>query len=199
MAAQMLAGKGYKDVSNLTGGFKGWQGDAAFGAEEIGLELFTGDESPEKTLTVAYSLEDGLRDFYLAMIDKVKTENVKNLFDKLAAIEVNHQNRIFDEYLKVTAKAVSREVFEKNTVNEVAEGGLTTEEYVNLFQPADWESESDIIGLAMSIEAQAFDLYMRAAARSTDSRSKQVLTQIANEERTHLAELGKLMESISTC
>ena len=196
MAAQMLAGKGYKDVSNLTGGFKGWQGDAAFGAEEIGLELFTGDESPEKTLTVAYSLEDGLRDFYLAMIDQVKTENVKNLFDKLAAIEVNHQNRIFDEYLKVTAKAVSREAFEKNTVNEVAEGGLTTEEYINLFQPADWESESDIVGLAMSIEAQALDLYMRAAARTTDPRSKQVLTQIANEERTHLAELGKLLESI---
>jgi len=196
VAAQMLAGKGYKVVYNLSGGFKGWQGEAAFGAEEMGLELFTGDESPEKTLTVAYSLEDGLRDFYLTMIPKVKNDTVKNLFTKLAEIEVTHKDRLFDEYLAITAKTVSRVAFEKNTVKDVAEGGLTTKEYINLFQPSDWESESDIIGLAMSIEAQALDLYMRAAARSANPQSKKVLTRIANEEQTHLAELGKLMERI---
>jgi len=192
----MLAGKGYKEVYNLSGGFKGWQGETAFGAEETGLELFTGDESPEKTLTMAFSLEDGLRDFYVMMTDRVKSGKAKDLFNNLAIIEDNHKNRLFDEYLKITSKTVSREVFEQDMVNEVAEGGLTTEEYINLFQPADWESESDIVGLAMSIEAQALDLYMRATARSADSRSKQVLAQIANEEKTHLAELGQLMESM---
>ena len=73
---------------NLSGGFKGWQGEAAFGSKETGLTLFTGDESPEKTLTVAYSLEDGLRDFYLSMILRVKNDDVKNIFKKLAEIEI---------------------------------------------------------------------------------------------------------------
>jgi len=192
----MLAGKGYDNVYNLSGGFKGWQGEAAFKSEETGLDLFTGDESPEKTLVVAYSLEDGLRDFYLSMIPQVKIDAVKNIFNKLAEIEINHKDRVFDEYVKIVGKMTDRAEFEKNIVKEVAEGGLTTQEYIELFQPADWESETDVIGLAMSIEAQALDLYMRAADRSGNSQSKKVLTQIANEERTHLAELGKLMERI---
>jgi rubrerythrin len=192
----MLAGKGYDNVYNLSGGFKGWQGEAAFGSEETGLTLFTGDESPEKTLTVAYSLEDGLRDFYLSMILRVKNDDVKNIFKKLAEIEISHQDRVFDEYVKITGKTADRAEFEKTTVKDVAEGGLTTQEYIELFQPADWESESDIIGLAMSVEAQALDLYMRAAEMSSNPQSKKVLTQIADEERTHLAELGKLMERI---
>jgi rubrerythrin len=48
----------------------------------------------------------------------------------------------------------------------------------------------------MSIEAQALDLYLRAADKSSDPQSKKVLIQIADEERTHLAQLGKLMELI---
>ena len=75
------------------------------------------------------------------------------------------------------------------------EGGLTTKEYANLFHP-DWESVTDIIEVAMSIEAQALDLYLRASDRSGEPQSQKVLRQIADEERTHLAQLGKLIESI---
>jgi rubrerythrin len=191
----MLAGKGFDNVYNVTGGFKGWKSEAAFGKEELGLELFTGDESPEKTLVVAYSLEAGLRDFYLSMITKVKNNDTKDLFQKLSEIEVKHQDRIFNEYITITGKSVNREEFEKSTVSNEIEGGLTTEEYMNLFQP-DLESMEDIISLAMSIEAQALDLYMRAADRTSNPQSKKMLTQIADEERAHLAQLGKLMESI---
>ena len=70
---------------------------------------------------------------------------------------------------------------------------MTTQEYLDLFQP-DLESVKDVIELAMSIEAQALDLYLRAADRSANSESKKELSQIAAEERSHLAQLGKLME-----
>lgn len=66
---------------------------------------------------------------------------------------------------------------------------------MNLFQP-DWESAKDIIELAMSIEAQALDLYVRAADRSSNSKSREALIQIADEERVHLRQLGKLMDTI---
>jgi len=190
VAAQMLAGKGFDNVYNVTGGFKAWESEAAFGKEELGLELFTGDESPETTLVVAYSLEQGLLDFYLSMIPKVK-----NLFKKLSEIEVKHRDRIFHEYVKISGKSSSREAFEKNIVIKAVEGGLTTQEYMDLFQP-DLESVEDIIGLAMSIEAQALDLYLRAADRSNNPESKKILIQIADEEQTHLTQLGKLMEGI---
>jgi rhodanese-related sulfurtransferase/rubrerythrin len=195
VAAQMLAGKGFSNVYNLSGGFKAWKGAAAFGTEELGLELFTGNESIEKTLVIAYSLEEGLRDFYLSMLTEVKNKDAKNLFQKLSEIEVIHQERIFNEYIKMTGKSVTREEFEKNIVVKTVEGGLTTEEYANLFQP-DWESVKDIVEVAMSIEAQALDLYQRAGDRSSDLQSQKVLRQIADEERTHLAQLGNLIESI---
>ena len=195
VAAQMLAGKGFDNVYNVTGGFKAWESKVAFGKEELGLELFTGDESPEITLVVAYSLEQGLLDFYLSMIPKVKNDDVKNFFKKLSEIEVKHQDRIFNEYVKISGKSSSREEFEKNIVMKAVEGGLTTQEYMDLFQP-DLESVEDIIGLAMSIEAQALDLYLRAAGRSNNPESKKMLIQIADEEQTHLTQLGKLMEGI---
>ena len=195
IAAQMIAAQGFSDVYNLSGGFKAWKGDAAFGSEEKGLELFTGNESVEETLVVAYSLEEGLRSFYLEMQDKVNNSDARNLFEKLSEIEVKHQERILDEYRKITGSSITREEFEKNIVVNALEGGLTTEEYANLFHP-DWESVTDIIEVAMSIEAQALDLYLRASDRSSESQSQKVLRQIADEERTHLAQLGKLIESI---
>ncbi|MEW6671788.1 MAG: rhodanese-like domain-containing protein [Thermodesulfobacteriota bacterium] len=195
VAAQMLSGKGFQTVYNLSGGFKSWQGRAAFGGEEKGLELFSGNESPEKTLSVAYSLEAGLRDFYGSMESRVGNFNARQLFQKLFEIEIKHQERIFNEYLAITGKQHSRNEFEKQVVTRAAEGGLTTEEYTRMFL-MDPDSATDVTELAMSIEAQALDLYMRAAEKSKNDQSRKMLMQIAREEQTHLKELGKLIESM---
>ncbi len=188
----MLSGKGFDNVINVAGGVKAWDGHVAVGPEEMGLELLTGRESIEESLVGAYSLEAGLREFYLSMIEKVRQDDIKLLFQKLAGIEAVHQDRIFNEYVQVSGKPVSREAFEDNLVSNAVEGGLTTDEYVRMFKP-DWESAVDIISLAMSIEAQALDLYTRASERSKDPRSKTALKKIAEEERVHLEQLGKLM------
>jgi rubrerythrin len=73
------------------------------------------------------------------------------------------------------------------------EGGLTTEEYLNLYQP-DMENPIEAISLAMAIEAQALDLYHRAALRAESAETREALTGIADEERSHLDRLGKLFE-----
>jgi rubrerythrin len=189
----MLSGKGFDDVINVAGGIKAWDSHIAVGPEEMGLELLTGKESIEETLVAAYSLEAGLRDFYLSMIEKVRQEDIKHLFQKLSQIETVHQDRIFNEYLELSGKQVNREAFENDLVINAVEGGLTTDEYIQMFKP-DWESAVDIISLAMSIEAQALDLYTRASERSEDPRSAQALKKIAEEERVHLEQLGKLMD-----
>jgi rubrerythrin len=195
VAAQMLAGQGFNNVINMAGGFKAWNGEAAYGDASQGLELFSGNETPEKTLIIAYSLEQGLRDFYLAMASRIKNQAGRDLFKKMAAIEIKHQDRIFQQYLRFAPKAVDRETFERQTLADVVEGGLTTEEYIQRFHP-DLESPTEIIALAMSIEAQALDLYRRAADRSGDPEGQKALRQIADEEQTHLAQLGKLMDSL---
>lgn len=191
----MLAGKGYGTVINMSGGIREWNGGVALGSEELGLGFFTGKESAEEALVAAYSLEEGLRDFYLSMGEKVKRPDVRALFRKLSEIEIKHQDRIFEEYVRLKGKRVNRAEFEKGAVAKSVEGGLTTGEYVDHFKP-DLESAVDVVSLAMSIEAQALDLYKRAADRSDGERSRKVLSGIADEERSHLALLGKLMETL---
>ncbi len=196
VAAQMLAGKGFNKVINVSGGFKVWDSETAIGSETLGMVLFTGKESPMETLAAAYSLEQGLREFYLSMIDKVRNERVQKLFSQLAEIEVKHQERIYSHYLDLSKVKPSKEEFESLTLPGTMEGGLTSEEYAERFKP-DWESPVDIISLAMSIEAQALDMYSRTSQITENEESRKLLTQIAQEERTHLNQLGKLMDDIA--
>jgi hypothetical protein len=71
---------------------------------------------------------------------------------------------------------------------------LTTEEYLQLYQ-TDLESETEVLGMALAIEAQALDLYSRAAQRSENHEEfRNVLLQIAAEERSHMAKLSDYMD-----
>jgi hypothetical protein len=80
--------------------------------------------------------------------------------------------------------------FAKAVVNPAMEGGLTTQDYIARYRP-DMDRPGDIVSLAMAIEAQALVLYQRAAAKAQED-ARAVLAQIADEERSHLQQLGKL-------
>ncbi len=195
VAAQMLAGKGFREVYNLSGGIKAWQSGKAVGQEESGLMLFSGKESTEETLLVAYSLEAGLREFYLTLAEQVGSEKTRSLFTKLSTIEVKHQDRIIVVYNKAADTPMTREDFDQKTGDDQMEGGLTTEEYLALYDP-DLTVPEEVISLAMAIEAQALDLYQRAADRAASAESKAALLQIASEERAHINQLGQLLETL---
>ncbi len=197
VAAQMLAGKGFKEVINVSGGIKAWQSEIALGPQDLGVDLFSGKEAPEEVLQAAYSLEQGLRDFYLTLGSRATNPKVKALFSKLAEIELNHQKSIYLAYLDIdgATKKMTQKDFERMVEIKSLEGGLSTEQYLELFNP-DLNKETDVISLAMSIEAQALDLYQRVTFSIDHPDSRQVVQKIANEEKTHLESLGKLMDTI---
>jgi rubrerythrin len=191
----MLAGKGFSKVINMSGGIKAWDSNTAFGPEDTGMSLFTGKEGVEEILLVAYALEAGLQEFYTSMPAKVNNAKVNELFAQLSEIEAKHQDRIFAEYQKITASQESREQFERTATAQGMEGGLTTEEYLALY-PTDFEVIEEVISLAMGIEAQALDLYQRAAENASQKETKKTLLRIAEEERSHLKQLGNLLDGI---
>lgn len=195
VAAQILSGKGFPEVIDLAGGFTSWNGETAVGLPDQGLALFSGSESIDQVLAVAYSIEDGLRDFYLSMAGKVGNPKVAALFEKLAAIEVKHQDRIYQAYTAMSDRPVARDRFVADRVGKAIEGGMTTDEYIARFSP-DMTSIVDIISLAISIEAQALDLYSRASEKAAHESGGKALAQLADEERTHIRELGKLLDSL---
>ena len=75
------------------------------------------------------------------------------------------------------------------------EGGLSTREYLDLFNP-DLNSEIDVISLAMSIEAQALDLYQRVSSKVKNPQSRGIINKIGDEEKVHLESLGKLLDNL---
>lgn len=195
MAAQMLTGKGFGKVYNMAGGIKAWNAETAVGTQELGVELFGRSETPEDVLKVAYSLEQGLREFYLSMEAKASNLKVKQLFAKLSDIEVKHQMSIYLAYCDIVSDEINKEEFESEVTQRAMEGGMSTQEYMDMFQP-DMDSPSEIISLAMSIEAQALDLYQRVCQKVSNDASKKILQKIANEEKAHLKSLGELLDSL---
>ena len=191
----MLSGKGFQKVFNVSGGIKAWQAKTAIGPQDLGLDLFTGKEEPLDVLKVAYSLEQGLREFYLQMEKEAENPKIEDLFAKLSEIEVKHQMSIYIAYNDISTKEVSKDEFEKMVEIKALEGGLSTKEYLELFG-SDLDSETQVISLAMSIEAQALDLYQRLSLKVENRQSRDIINKIAKEEKAHLASLGKLMDSL---
>ena len=143
---------------------------------------------------MAYSLEEGLQDFYKAMAPRSRSVRVTEIFNQLAAIEDLHNDRLFSEYTRITGSD-NREVFQATLQKQLLEGGLTTAEYLQRFS-TDLDNIDEVIGMAMSIEGQALDLYSRAAQHTEDSENRRILEKIAAEEKVHLEKLGELMDSV---
>jgi rubrerythrin len=156
--------------------------------------LFSPDSSPEEALITGFGLEMGLRDFYLQMESQMDTTEAKKLFARLAGIEVLHQQQLLDLYRQLTGKSISVEDFESTIVEPAMEGGLTTDQYLERYS-VDTQSELEVLSLAMAIEVQALDLYLRAAESSQSEQTREVLLKIAAEERGHISLLAGYIDT----
>lgn len=191
IAAQMLAGKGFDKVFNLSGGFKAWNGWKGFGEYEQGLHLFMNTQDLREVLEVAYVMEKALGEFYRTMSSSVRSPKASDLFRKLADVEDKHSGTVADRLRTVTGNAPLPDV----GPDAAPEGGLTTAEYMRRLG-TDTESPRDIVDFAMALEAQAMDLYARAAENAPDEASRRELERMAQEERGHLKHLGVLMDAL---
>jgi len=192
-AAQILAGKGFSEVFNLKGGIKAWEGLTAFGPAEMGMVLLKGDETSQEIIVLAYGMEDGLAGFYGSLSEKMDDSEIVGLLHKLSKIEENHKKRLFDLYVTLESNVSDRETFENDIVTDVMEGGFSTEEFLEKNSDS-MKTVPDVLSMAMMLETQAMDLYMRYSEKAEMDKSKSVLYDIAEEEKAHLKSLGRLMD-----
>ena len=117
---------------------------------------------------------------------------VAALLSKLARIEVNHKQRLFDLYLSFDAVPSDLEAFDANIDMELMEGGFHPDTLLkqNL---ASLSTAVGVLNLAMMLEAQALDLYMRYADKSQDKQTEEMLFKMADEEKAPLKSLGELL------
>jgi rubrerythrin len=195
VAAQLLAGQGFKEVYNLKGGIKAWQGAKAVGPTELNLDLVRGDEGPEEVIVLAYAMERSLQIFYLTLKEKAQDQQVAALFQKLAAVEERHLQLLL-ELGKNIAPAADLPVLAAKTGPGILEGGFEAEEFIRKNAPY-LQTVAGVLEMAMMLETQALDLYLRFAAKLVREDAQQTLFQIAAEEKAHLAALGRLLEERS--
>jgi rhodanese-related sulfurtransferase/rubrerythrin len=194
VAAQLLSGLGFKEVYNLAGGIKAYQGQKATGARELNLDLVRGDETPPEILKLAYGMEQFLQLFYQTMLKKSQDRESLELFKNLARVEERHKQRLAQEYARVAPGDQDLSSLESSTVPTIMEGGFNLKEFMEANAPH-LKKAPDVLEMAMMLETQALDLYLRFAQRCTQPPTRQVLFTIAEEEKAHLARLGRLLEA----
>jgi rubrerythrin len=193
VATQLLSGQGFEEIYNLKGGIKAWQGLEATGPKELNLDLVRGDETPAEIVVLAYNMEDSLQTYYKEMHNRAEDQEVGELFLKLARIEDKHKRTILELSAKIQAPGGSTRISKMDSGKMVLEGGFDMAEFMEQNEPL-LKTVPNVIDLAMMLETQALDLYLRLAAKSTNAETKDVLFKIAREEKGHLAALGRLME-----
>lgn len=219
-AASLLAGQGYPDVRNLLGGMEAWNGQAASGPPEAGLDLFAGRDSLEDLMALAYALEGNLAAFYRDQAAKTPNQELAGLFLRLAGFEDRHTRMICHMFTRLAglhqdastpersgpqfpsvgqrsrAAAALADKARELGAGRMLEGGRTAGDILaeRTGGPAD---ARDVLDMAMSIEAQALDLYMRQAPRTADPSARPALEALAREEAGHIKSLAALLERLA--
>jgi rubrerythrin len=195
VAAQFLSGQGFQEIYNLKGGIKAWQGLKAFGPVELNLDLIRGDESPLEIISLAYGMEEALRRFYVFFKDRASDEELRNLFATLTSVEERHKESLRKLYLDLPGSSPEPQTWEEKTQAEVLEGGFRFADFIRENEPL-LKSPGDVLETALMLETQALDLYLRVAAKVGEGGTKNILFRLGDEEKAHLAALGRLLDEI---
>ncbi len=193
VAAQLLSGRGFQEVYNLAGGIKAFRGAKASGPQELNLDLVRGDESPRDMLKLAFGLERALGIFYEKCQEKAQDKDLLDLFAKLGHVEGLHKKKVYEHYVALVPDAPDSAALEAGMEPSIMEGGFRLNEFLAANEP--WlKTVGQVLELAMMLETQALDLYLRFAEKSREEGTKQVLFTLADEEKVHVKSLGKLLD-----
>ncbi|HET97193.1 MAG TPA: sulfurtransferase [Desulfurivibrio alkaliphilus] len=187
-AAQLLSGQGFKEVYNLAGGIKAWEGERATGPFAAGLELLPAGAEYEQAAALAYAMEEGLRQFYLHLAGQAGESGFRSTWERLAALEEGHKARLLQEYCERTGHEVP-----PGREGELLEGGRRPDDtaLAALLAAA---TPPELLAEAMGLETQALDLYLRLARHSEVAASRELFLALAAEEKQHLSLLAAELE-----
>lgn len=194
VAAQMLSGLGFTEVYNLAGGIKAYQGHKAVGPRELNFDLVRGDETAAEITALACGMEKALQFFYETMEARTQDLELKELLGQLARVEERHRQRLLEVYQGLESGDPEAAACSGPAAAGTLEGGFNLPEFMTSNE-AYLDTVPHVLDLAMMLETQALDLYLRLAQRSANQPAKTILLAIADEEKAHLAGLGRLLEA----
>jgi sulfur-carrier protein adenylyltransferase/sulfurtransferase len=175
----------------MDGGIDVWNGLVSTAAVGQGMYLIEGDETVEEIMTLAYGLEEKSRCFYQDLALRSDVPEVRHLFETLRDAEVRHEDKLWQRYQELPGTLGERRKFEENVVPKALEGGMSPEHLLSS-HPEAFRGYDDSLDLAMAMETDALDLYLRMAKTSDNEEVRSFFSDLAEEERGHLEKLGDL-------
>jgi len=179
----------------MEGGINAWKGLVAEGVPQSGMAYFSPATKPEELIALAWFLEDGSRKFYSELVATLTDEEAKDLYRQLAKAEERHQASLLKLYEELSGKASNPgfpgSVIPPGKEADVMEGGVLVSEALRW---AKGKRTTDILELSLSLETNAYDLYLKMERQMKDQRSAQVFNVLSGEEKNHLERLDSLLE-----
>ena len=192
--ANLLTGLGFQDVVSMQGGMLAWDGAQASGPFGLGLEALLSATSAQEVLERAWGMELALGDYYSALSASSEEVEVAGLFKRLAGFEEKHRRTLAEIWKRIGNGEVS--TFEERARAFAApgllEGGISADGYLGLLGAP--QSAAEALDLAMAVEAQALDLYLRRAKHEADDDLRRTFVLLAEEEKAHLKILGAFVD-----
>ena len=192
--ANLLSGLGFRDVVSMQGGILAWDGAQAAGPLDLGLDALLSAASAQELLERAWGMELALGDFYSALAGKAAEAEAAALFERLAGFEDKHRRTLTEIWKRIGNGDVG--AFEERARAFAApgllEGGISAAGYLGLLGAP--QSSSEALDLALAVEAQAMDLYLRRARDEADADLRRTLILLAEEEKAHLKILGAFVD-----
>ena len=193
-ASTLLCGLGFSNVYNLNGGIRKWDYEVVKGTTED--KLITGGEETFDVLIVALMLEKGALNFYTKAQKRVKDEKAAQVFQRLVAMEDTHLQRLYMRYsqllwemksfLGASEELPSIDQLKDELSTVYMEGGARiNEELVKMGDPA-FMDDLEALEIGLEKEYAAYDFYKRVADTVKDNKTRNLLHELAGEEKGHI-------------
>jgi rubrerythrin len=179
----------------MEGGIRAWEGGVAEGAPEAGTAYFTAAGKPEEFIALAWMLEEGSRRFYAEIPALAADEETKKLFRDLATAEEHHKVSLVSLYKTFVGEEPGQgfpgSIVPAEATGDIMEGGMRVSEALKWVRGKNPEA---IFELAMALETNSYDLYIKMRRKLKDEASQQVFDHLSKEEKKHLELLAALFE-----
>ena len=146
-------------------------------------------------MALAWVLEDGSRKFYAELPALLKDDEAGVLYRQLSEAEEHHKAallRLYNESPDTTpGLKFPWGLISAGRQEDVMEGGMRIGEAL---QWAKGKKTIDILELSLSLETNAYDLYLTMERRMKEKRAAQVFRVLSGEEKQHLERLSLLLE-----
>jgi len=179
----------------MEGGIDAWNGLVAGGSYEAGLAYFSKASGPEELISLSFALEEGNRVFYERISQDQKEEEAASIFRSMGQAEERHKETLRELHARVSGKGGNPPQPEGLEAGGFLEGGAPLGETLEW---AKGKALQEILELAIAMEANALDRYIKMGRAVADERSSEVFLALSREEQKHLermtALLGRLRE-----